>query len=269
MLYKIVFYLFDCFPGFKKWFWKKWYTVFAQKVKNSNLKFMNYGYFDPDLKLELDSVDEVDRYTIQLYHHVATQINLKGLKVLEVGSGRGGGAAYIVKYLSPGNMKGMDISATAVQLCKKNYTYTNLVFEQGDSECMPFKDNSFDAIINVESSHCYASMNKFLDEVKRVLKPSGAFLFCDLRRSESMNSLLKRLNNDGLKLITKKDITANVIEATKLMTAERLKSINSFKFSWLRKILQSFAAVEGSKMHESFTSGRSKYISAYCQNIKS
>ena len=53
MLYKIVFYLFDLFPRLKKWFWKTWYTVFAQKVSNSDLKFMNYGYFDSELNLKL------------------------------------------------------------------------------------------------------------------------------------------------------------------------------------------------------------------------
>ena len=85
----MTFYLFDLFPRFKKWFWKKWYTVLAQKVNNPNLKFMNYGYFDAELHLELNAVDQADRYTIQLYHHVTTQINLEGLKVLEVGCGRG------------------------------------------------------------------------------------------------------------------------------------------------------------------------------------
>ena len=134
---------------------------------------------------------------------------------------------------------------------------------------MPFEDNAFDVVINVESSHCYASMEKFLNEVKRVLKPNAAFLFCDLRRAEGMNGLLNKLNADGLQLITKKDITSNVIEASKQMTAERLNAISYFKYSWLRKILHSFAAVEGSKMYKSFTSGQSKYISAYCKNDKS
>jgi ubiquinone/menaquinone biosynthesis C-methylase UbiE len=269
MLYKIAFYLFDLFPRFKKWFWKKWYTVLAQKVNNPNLKFMNYGYLDAALHLELNAVDEADRYTIQLYHHVTTQINLGGLKVLEVGSGRGGGAAYIAKYLNPAQMIGVDISTSAITLCKKNYTLSNLTFQQGDSERLPFEDNTFDAVINVESSHCYASMEKFLNEVKRVLKPNAAFLFCDLRRVEGMKGLLNKLNTDGLQLITKKDITSNVIEASKKMTAERLNAISNFKYSCLRKVLHSFAAVEGSKMYKSFTSGQSKYISAYCKNDKS
>ncbi|MEE2699960.1 MAG: class I SAM-dependent methyltransferase [Bacteroidota bacterium] len=268
MLYKIVFYLFDLFPRLKRWFWKKWYTLFTQKVENPNLKFMNYGYFGLERSLTLDAEDENNRFTIQLYHHVASQVNLKGLKVLEVGSGRGGGAAYIAKYLSPERMEGVDISPSAIALCNKNYKQENLTFQQGDAERLPFDDNFFDVVINVESSHCYASMEKFLNEVKRVLKPNGAFLFCDLRKAKRMDDLLKKLDTDGLKLITKKDITSNVIKASKIMTTERLNAISKFKYAWLRKILESFAAVEGSKMYKSFTSGDSKYISAHCQNYK-
>ena len=52
------------------------------------------------------------------------------------------------------------------------------------------------------------------------------------------------------------------------MSDERKKVINKFKFDWFKKILESFAAVEGSKMHQSFTKGHTRYISAYCRNDK-
>ena len=75
-----------------------------------------------------------------------TKSPLEGLKVLEVGSGRGGGAAYIAKYLNPAQIIGVDISTSAIALCKKNYTLSNLTFQQGDSERLPFEDNNFDAV---------------------------------------------------------------------------------------------------------------------------
>ena len=62
---------------------------------------MNYGYDAPNLSLKLENADEVERYPIQLYHHVASQSELKDKIVLEVGSGRGGGASYIARYLNP------------------------------------------------------------------------------------------------------------------------------------------------------------------------
>ena len=89
MLYKIVYFIFQLFPSLKKWFWKKWYTVLANKADDPDLRFMNYGYFSEKLALTLNDEDEKDRYSIQLYHHVASQIDLTGLQVLEVGSGRG------------------------------------------------------------------------------------------------------------------------------------------------------------------------------------
>ena len=266
MLYKLVYFIFQLLPALRKWFWKKWYTVLANKANDPDLRFMNYGYFSEELSLTLNKEDEKDRYSIQLYHHVASQIDLKGLKVLEVGSGRGGGSAYISKYLDVSEMFGVDISPTAVELCNKIYNINNLTFKLGDSENLPFDDNTFDAIINVESSHCYASMSNFLKEAKRVLKPGGSFLFCDLRRKEYLEEMLKTINTNGFKVIEKKDITPNIIEASIKMTHARKEAIKNLKVeSWFKKILESFAATDGSKVHQSFKDGYMKYYSAYCQ----
>ena len=266
MLYKIVYFIFQLFPVLRKWFWKKWYTVLANKANDPDLRFMNYGYFSEELSLTLNKEDEKDRYSIQLYHHVASQIDLKGLKVLEVGSGRGGGSAYISKYLDVSEMFGVDISPTAVELCNKIYNINNLTFKLGDSENLPFDDNTFDAIVNIESSHCYASMSNFLKEAKRVLKPGGSFLFCDLRRKEYLEEMLKTINTNGFKVIEKKDITPNIIEASIKMTHARKEAIKNLKVeSWFKKILESFAATDGSKVHQSFKDGYMKYYSAYCQ----
>ena len=266
MLYKIVYYIFQLFPSLKKWFWEKWYTVLADKANDPDLRFMNYGYLSNDLSLILSAEDEKDRYSIQLYHYVASQIDLKGLKVLEVGSGRGGGSAYISKYLNVSEMIGVDISPTAVELCNKIYNINNLTFKLGDSENLPFDDNTFDAIVNVESSHCYASMSNFLKEAKRVLKPEGYFLFCDLRRKEYLEEMLGAINTNGFRIIEKKDITPNIIEASIKMTDARKEVIKNLKVeSWFKKILESFSATDGSKVHQSFKDGYMKYYSAYCQ----
>ena len=266
MLYKIVYYIFQLFPSLKKWFWEKWYTVLADKANDPDLRFMNYGYLSNDLSLILSAEDEKDRYSIQLYHYVASQIDLKGLKVLEVGSGRGGGSAYISKYLNVSEMIGVDISPTAVELCNKIYNINNLTFKLGDSENLPFDDNTFDAIVNVESSHCYASMSNFLKEAKRVLKPEGYFLFCDLRRKECLEEMLGAINTNGFRIIEKKDITPNIIEASIKMTDARKEVIKNLKVeSWFKKILESFSATDGSKVHQSFKDGYMKYYSAYCQ----
>ncbi|MGY8987991.1 MAG: class I SAM-dependent methyltransferase [Flavobacteriales bacterium] len=268
MLYKITYYIFKLFPRLKRWFWKKWYTIFANKVSNPDLRFMNYGYYSDDLNIELSAEEEKDRYSIHLYHHVASQINLTGLKVLEVGSGRGGGCSYVSRYLKPSEMYGIDISPSAVDICNNIYNIDNLTFKVGDSENLPFEDNTFDAVINVESSHCYASMDKFIQEVSRVLKPNAYFLFCDLRRDIYIQEMMDSINSNGLKLISKTNISTNIIEATIRMSKDRKGSINKLKSGWFRNVLESFAAVEGSKVHQSFEDGYLHYISAYFKNEK-
>ena len=229
---------------------------------------MNYGYYSENLHLDLIKDDEKDRYPIHLYHHVASQIDLKGLKVLEVGSGRGRGSSYISRYLGPSEMYGVDISPSAIELCNKLYEIKNLNFMLGDSENLPFKDNTFDAVINVESSHCYASMDKFMKEVSRVLKPNAYFLFCDLRRNIYVKEMLEAIDSNGFNLISNRNISANIIEATTRMSKDRKEAIDKLKSGWFRNILESFAAVKGSKVHQSFEDGFLQYISAYCQNVK-
>ena len=74
---------------------------------------MNYGYADLySLRdpLVLSDEEKLNRYAIQMYHHVAGAIDLTG-KVVEIGSGRGGTAAYRATN-SPKSMLGSTSAAT-------------------------------------------------------------------------------------------------------------------------------------------------------------
>ncbi|HII43378.1 TPA: class I SAM-dependent methyltransferase, partial [Candidatus Thalassarchaeaceae archaeon] len=55
-------------------------------------------------------------------------------QVLEVGSGRGGGASWIAKTHTPAKLTGVDFSAEAVGHCKRWYSaQTNLQFIEGNA----------------------------------------------------------------------------------------------------------------------------------------
>ena len=109
---------------------------------------MNYGYDEDGFYPELNSEDESERYPIHLYHHVVTQVDISGKRILEVGSGRGGGASYIVRYLNPALVHGIDISESAVELCNEIPQAENLSFGEGDSENIPFEYETFDVVLN-------------------------------------------------------------------------------------------------------------------------
>ncbi len=138
---------------------------------------MNYGYVrnEGDPELELKPEDEGNRNLIALYHRVAAAIDLTGKTVLEVGCGRGGGASYVARYLRPARVEGVDISANVVDFCIKRHPIDRLRFRQADAEALIFEDNSFDAILNVESSHCYGSIDRFFGEFFRPRRSTGVF----------------------------------------------------------------------------------------------
>jgi ubiquinone/menaquinone biosynthesis C-methylase UbiE len=226
---------------------------------------MNYGYHAHDFSPPLQASDENERYPIHLYHHVATQIDIADKTVLEVGSGRGGGASYLMRYLNPESYVGIDISEMAVDLCNKIHHLENLSFQIGDSENIPFEDGTFDIILNVESSHCYGNMDQFMSEVTRVLKPGGHFLWCDLRPGNSREKTNSHFANSGLQLINKNDITKNIIVALEKMSAGRKSAIKSRVPRFVRNIFESYAGVKGSRVHDSFINGDLIYLSAAMQ----
>ena len=226
---------------------------------------MNYGYYNEELDIILDKDDELERYPIQLYHHLCIQVELKDKVIVEVGSGRGGGANFIARYHKPKLITGVDLSPNAVSLCNKSYNLDNLNFLVGDSAKLPFEDNSVDVILNIESSHCYPSIPDFISEVCRVLKPDGHFLYCDLVIDSDLDDHLNKLKNNNLLDINYIDITENIIRASELMTDDRNNIINKVNSNFLRKVLKSFASVKGSKIYKSFVDRHYRYISLVTQ----
>jgi ubiquinone/menaquinone biosynthesis C-methylase UbiE len=265
MLIKLFMTLIHLSPKSKRWLWQQWYQFLARSYPIPDWTFMNYGYApltdqgggdkDGDNRSQpvaLDAVDEANRYAIQLYHHVAHAVRLEGLDVLEVGSGRGGGSAYIARYLQPATMTGVDFSQKAVEFATRSHPVDKLTFMKGNAESLPFADSCFDVVINVESSHCYGSMEAFLAQVRRVLRPEGHFLFADFRGSEEAVILHRQLENSGLKILQEHDITPNVIRSLDIDNQKKLTLIHNSFHKWLLGYLQEFAAVKGSQIYAAF-----------------
>jgi SAM-dependent methyltransferase len=249
-------------PRFRRLLWRRWYEYLAG-YRIDGWRFMNYGYaeLDPEAPaVSLDPDDEPERYPIQLYHRVAGAVDLAGLDVLEVGSGRGGGASFVARHHGPASLVGVDISPKAVGFCERAYALPGLSFRRGDAEALPFEDARFDAVLNVESSHCYGSMPAFLAEVERVLRPGGHFLFADLRTPEDAARLEDQLGATSMTVLEREDITTNVIEALRLDDARKLSLIQSFANPRLLGVMKKFAAVEGSEVNEAFKAGTMRYL---------
>ena len=250
-------------PNIKRSLWRQWYQYLATKNWEDELLFMNYGFVSLDSELgeiHINENEEKYRLRIQLYHYVANSVVIEGKNILEVGCGRGGGSAYIARHLKPKSLIGVDFSQKAINFCKKHHSCQGLSFQHGDAESLPFEDNSFDVLINVESSYCYGHMDRFLAEVRRVLIPGGYFTYADFRGMEDIESLRSDLHNSGLKLIDKKDITPNVLKAMELGHDTKIQSIQEKAPRLLKKSFISFTGTKDSTVYNAFSRGEKEYF---------
>ena len=245
---------------FREYLFKVWYTVVSKLDKNAEVQFMNYGYTCPDLEVPLKSDHEENRYPIQLYHQIATKTDITGKDIVEVGSGRGGGLAYLVESFAPNSAIGVDLNPTAVAFCNKHYNLPGLSFTQANAEKLPFEDNSQDIVINVESSHRYDSMSNFMKEVKRVLRPGGKFLITDFRHDHKMPFLKKTFAESGLHQLLEEFITQNVVNALDKDDARRRQLVSRLAPWYLQRTALNFAAVKGTKTYNSFADEKMLYF---------
>ena len=267
MLSRLFLFIINISPNIKKIAWYHRYQILAKKYNKNDWTFMNYGYTNSTIvkRISLMPEDLENRLLIQLYHHVASKVPIKEKKVLEIGSGRGGGAGYITKYLNPNSMVGVDISDNAVQFCKKTHKINKLDFKIGDAENLPFENNLFDTAINVESSHCYGNFSLFLNEVHRVLIPNGYLSLCDLRSKEAAIEMEQQLEASNFKIIKKEIITESVLLALDEISDRKSSTIKTNVPVWIRNSFMDFAGAKGTRIYNGFKSGEIMYLSYVLQ----
>ena len=156
-------------------------------------------------------------------------------------------------------MIGVDFSEAAVAFSEKRHSLPNLSFKQGDAESLPFPDATFDAILNVESSHCYGSMEKFLSEVHRALKPGGYFLWTDMRPHAEREAVRAQFRAAGFEMRQETNITPNVVLALDQVKDRKQSTISKYVPKYLMPTFEDFAGVPGTRVYESLKRGDVEY----------
>ena len=234
----------------RKAIWKLWYPLLTRRLQSEEVVFLNYAYeTEPPMGIPLSPADERDRACVQLYHYVGSQAELRGKQVLEVSCGHGGGASYLTRTFAPAKYTGLDLNAAGIAFCQKRHRISGLEFVQGDAEKLPFDDDSFDVVINVEASHCYPEFPRFLAEVARVLKPGGHFLYADFRFHESIPAWEQALAACALQLLDTADISAGVLRGMDCNSASSQELLDRRLPKFLHALGRDFAGVKGSRVY--------------------
>ncbi len=246
----------------RKAIWRLWYPFLTRRLRTEEVLFLNYAFeTDPPVGLKLEPADEPNRACIQLYHHVASQVDLQGKEVLEVSCGHGGGASWITRNLGPARYTGLDLNPSGIKFCQHRHQVPGLSFIQGDAQHLPFPDASLDAVINVEASHCYPDFPGFLAEVKRVLRPGGHLLYADFRFSDGFAEWEQAIATCGLEIIQTRDI-GNEVQRGMNQNANRSTALIVERLpSFLHSLGRDFAGIPGARVYEALKSGEVSYRS--------
>lgn len=252
----------------RRFIWNHAYQTFNRLFADIDWHFLSYGYVSLDADspaLSLDRNDEAHRPFVQLYHHVAESAGLAGKDVLDVSSGRGGGTSFMAKYMQPRFITGMDLSERAVAYSTRKHRLPNLAYCTGDAETLPFADESFDVVVNVEASHCYGSMVGFLREVRRVLRPGGSFVWADVRNAHDLEALDDAFRKAQLLPSRTEDITANVLASLDQTTELKMRAVRRYVPRPLVPLILEFGGVPGSIIYRELARRDKRYLHYACR----
>jgi len=253
--------------------WQGFYEFMSWYNQDPDWVTMNYGYalltddghMIDDLLTE--EQDKRETFSLQLYYFITGTNkafkNLEGKTMVEVGSGRGGGISFLTRHFKAAKSIGIDFSMNQVEFCKSRHSSINqLEFHQGDAESFTtvrgIKNNSVDAVINVESSHCYGNIDNFFNQINLALKKDGVFCYTDFRSAEEMEELKKKV--EKFFIVEKSiDITKNVCHALKLDTKRRLQIIEDKCPKVFVPLINKFSGVTGSRVYEELNERQTLY----------
>jgi sarcosine/dimethylglycine N-methyltransferase len=143
----------------------------------------------------------------RIVHKMASKLDInEKTKVLDLGSGYGGAARYLAKTYNC-EVTCLNLSETQN---KKNESFNKqhevddlITIVEGNFEAIPFPDGSYDVIWSQDAIVHSSDRKKVVQEVDRVLKDDGDFIFTDLMQTyecpqDVLKPVLDRIHLDSL-----------------------------------------------------------------------
>lgn len=136
---------------------------------------------------------------------VVDGVDIRGKRVLEIGSGLGGSAAALAANHDPGRVIGIDIQKEqierATRLAERRGLSDRVEFRLVDPGPLPFADASFDVVFSMGALVQIPDKPALFAEIFRVLRPGGALTANDWLRNRPLplsQELVDFMENVGL-----------------------------------------------------------------------
>ena len=121
---------------------------------------------------------------------VAEKLTLRGFdggRILDAGCGFGATTIVLAQALPRSEIMGIDLSDPLLELAIQATQTADLggriAFEKADVQKIPYDDDSFDVVINLQMLHIVEDPVPMLNEIERVLASDGILFMADIRRS--------------------------------------------------------------------------------------
>jgi SAM-dependent methyltransferase len=132
-----------------------------------------------------------------------------GLDTLDVGSGRGGGAA-VALGLGARRAVGVELAfAGASAALRENRGLA----VNGDAHALGVREASIDVVTCVESSQFYSDLPAVLREIRRILRPNGRFGYADIFLASAFPAYTTTLVAAGFTIKGVNDVTTAAVAA--------------------------------------------------------
>jgi sarcosine/dimethylglycine N-methyltransferase len=187
-------------------------------------------------KNQQDDIRTASKRTVMYMAEAVNKSSCKNKvkKVLDIGSGYGGAARYLAAEYG-WNVTCLNLSEVENnrnrEKNKKCHLDHLITVREGSFESLPFEDNSFDLVWSEDALLHSGNKEQVFQEVKRVLRPEGEFIFTDPMQSDNcpdgvLGPVLARIHLDqmgsfsfyqdigekkGLHLISKEDLTRHLV----------------------------------------------------------
>jgi SAM-dependent methyltransferase len=106
---------------------------------------------------------------------IVSKLGLKpGMKILEVSPGPGVFQRFLRHEIGEtGQLVALDLSMSMLRQCQRRNRKLNVHLVHGNSQFLPFADNSFDALFHFGGVNLFNDPNKAISEFIRVVKKDG------------------------------------------------------------------------------------------------
>ena len=240
--------------------WHSFYDLLSRRLEAVGVAdssfFLNYGYVPTDSNNESSFTIRPGTFnanSVRLVFEVIGSVDLNDRTIVEIGCGRGGNSALVAEKFSA-QVIGVDMSSEAIAFCSRTHRGNSIDFKVGDALNIPLADGFCDAVLNVESSHSYGNLPKFLGEVHRICRSGAWFLHTDFLSPEDWDYIRMRLKALGFVTESDRDITANVL-------ASRDQASNNWAevYGDGNARVANFLALPGSAIYEQLRAGLLEY----------